>query len=266
MKKLLALLAVLISACSAPHSKMEPNRRSLPGMSGNADCLVAPQAVEVCEWAGPADAVIVGTIERMSRSESPVGFADGTTGYLGDCPAGANAALHVTVTVTSVLFGNAPKQVTIAVGPSTLSNWTARPDLSSSEVVWADDQRQGLYVGQQVGAAVYSSDGMLWGARSRLFEEVDGKVRFQAGEQRCREPLPQFGGSVLELSQSLQSCSFDSESNRALDEFFSAGSPAVLAECIAERGADLNEPRPECATNRDCRSGYTCLEAICAKS
>lgn len=214
----------------------------LPGVKGSNDCSVIPEDSSICAWAAPVDAVIIGTITRLSAVDDPVAFSDGSSGSASDCVAGSQRALALDLTVEEVLFGSAPAQITLSVGPGLYAFWDPTPDIraTSSEVGWypTDEPGQGeLNIGQRIGAAAFTADSQTWGLRGRLFVASSGGVSFQSGELLCREVVPAFAGSLADFRNELAACQSDPATAEQLANFLDTSS--VLAECFAERGASI---------------------------
>lgn len=223
--------SLFLVACDP--AKSEEN--ALPSIvAQEGDCFVAPQLSSTCDWAAPADAVVLGTIKQISGEDSPVGFADGTVGTPDDCDGPINRSVRIILTVDDVLFGSAPSEVVVSVGSTTYDKWSPRLGFSAQDegvVVWDG----GLAVAQQIGVALYTADGSTWAIRGRLFNVVEGDVAFQSGEINCQEVVPDFSGSFTEFAAELSDCQLDVEANDSFDEAFTTGSPSVMAECTVAR-------------------------------
>lgn len=259
--KLLVLIGCIVcGACSAPVQTEtaaacpDEGVGALPGL-GPIDCGV-PADLSLCQWADGLDAVIVGDVKEMRGAPEPVSFSDGL-GTAEECLASTNLSLHVQLTVERVLFGSAPAEVTIALGPDLLGSWSPRV-LSDGDgcVSWPG----GLAVGQTIGAGLFTRDESLWGLSHVLFsvDDEDNLTTQPTNDDVCISPKLQ--GTLETLAADLAAC--DVVHNDVSDRLFDGGG-YLYSVCTYDRGVDPTTIESECTASRDCGANQQCVDSVC---
>ena len=211
----LLLVAVVIApACTrATHSGDAPDkglfdedsgakelpfvRTTLPGKT-SSDCEPSTRP-SVCDWAQSMDAIVVGNIEDRKILDTPYWVRNDANPHLQDqCPTG-HTFLGVTfeISVSSILYGDAPEHVTVKVGGRALhERWPeqARVD-AAGRFFWFGGRGDGpMEVGTTVGLALMqnSADGSwsLMGERPFTFTST-GSLLFNDPVCGPRPPAPE---------------------------------------------------------------------------
>jgi hypothetical protein len=83
----------------------------------------------LCGWTHDLDAVVIGTITAVRLSAEPCLQPQGNPSILDAPPRGGEVAqaLEIDLEVTGVLAGDAPRTLTVSLGPELLEEWERQP-------------------------------------------------------------------------------------------------------------------------------------------
>jgi hypothetical protein len=259
--KLLVLFGCgICGACGAPvqHETAaacpDEGAGALPALAP-LDCG-GPADRSLCQWASGLDAVVVGKVRALRGAPEPVSFSDGL-GTAEECLASTNLSLHLQLTVERVIFGAAPAEVTIALGPDLLRRWSPRVLFDGDGCVsWPG----GLAVGQPLGAGLFTRDGSLWGLSHLLFsvDDAGALAAQQTNDDLCISPTLQ--GTLDGLATDLAAC--DVVHTDVSDRLFDGGG-YLYSVCTGDRGAEPTTIGSNCTASRDCGANQQCIESTC---
>ena len=125
-------------------------------------CETQPERT-VCDWANSVDAVIVGNVESRSYLDSPVWVRDSNPRLLDSCTAGGwiDAGAVFEISVTSVLYGNAPSKLDLVVPGYTMRReWVSQPrEDDAGNFQWSDGADGPMEQGTTVGLPLIDVNG-----------------------------------------------------------------------------------------------------------
>ncbi len=227
----------------------------------------------LCGWTHDLDAVVIGTITAVRLSAEPCLQPQGNPSILDAPPRGGEVAqaLEIDLEVTGVLAGDAPRTLTVSLGPELLEEWERQPVnhlrgdeyRGASHPRWMGDDSV-LAPGVVVALPLVKlADRPVWATVPSFFVGRDDALSLNTASSQ----LPDVAMTADELRGAFTTCAAAGEASDgrrgAWPRLMRSAPLRVRAQMDLAVCSQTVDDGAACRRDRDCEAGQTCNAGRC---